>query len=201
MQPDFKYNAAPRRQQTGFRSFASRTRSEWVILCLLAACIAITFARPVLAADTGAKTATSVVSSGSWTNFTVGYLNGSEDLRAENTDLNNYGVVSTFGFGVPAGAQIDGIQVDVEGSDSNNNKTVNYEVALSGNSGTGWTTAKAESFTGKADATDPLGGPSEDWGWAWGAAGFSDANFRLRIYRTGGDFSLRVDLIQVTVYY
>ena len=201
MQTNFKHIAAPRRQQNGVRPLRLRTRLGWIVLCLLLVCIALTSALPVLAASTGAKVATSVVSSGSWSNFTVGYLNTSDDQRATNNTDNNYGIVSTFGFGVPAGVQIDGIQVDVEGSNSNNSKTVNYEVALSGNSGTGWTSAKADTFTGPADDTDTFGGDSDDWGWTWGAAGFSDATFRLRIYRTGGDFSLRVDLIQVTVYY
>ncbi|MGD8764382.1 MAG: DUF2341 domain-containing protein, partial [Desulfobacteraceae bacterium] len=173
----------------------------WIALCLLPVCIALISALPVQAADTGVKTATSIVSSGSWTDFTVGFLNSSDDNRASNATNNNYGVVSTFGFGVPAGVQIDGIQVDIEGSNSNNNKTVNYEVALSGNGGTGWTAAKADTFTDNVDETDTMGGPSDDWNWTWGTAGFSDANFRLRIYRTGGDFALRVDLIQVTVYY
>jgi hypothetical protein len=201
MQPDFKHNATPRRPHTGARPLGLRVRLGWIAVCLLAVCIAITFARPVLAADTGAKTATNIVSSGSWSNFTVGYLNASEDNRATNATNNNYGVVSTFAFGVPAGVQIDGIQVDVEGSNSKNNKTVNYEVQLSGNGGTVWTTARADTFTDDGDDTDTLGGASDDWGWTWGTTGFSDANFRLRIYRTGGTNDLRVDLIQVTVYY
>jgi len=148
MQPDFKHKAAPRRPHAGARPFGLQILSGWRVLCLLPVCMALTFARPVMAADTGAKTATSVISSGSWTNFTVGYLNTSDDLWATNTTNNNYGVVSTFGFGVPAGAQIDGIQVDVEGSNSNNGKTVNYAVELSGNAGTGWSATRADTFTG-----------------------------------------------------
>ena len=143
MQPDFKYNAAILRQKTGARPLGRTVRLGWIAVCLLSVCIAITFVQPVLAADTGAKTATNIVSSGSWSNFTVGYLNASEDNRATNATNNNYGVVSTFAFGVPAGVQIDGIQVDVEGSNSNNGKTSNYAVELSGNAGTGWSAANS----------------------------------------------------------
>jgi hypothetical protein len=200
MQPNFNHKATPRRQQAGARPFGLRALLGWMVLCLLPVCIALTFVQPVLAADTGAKTATSVVSSVNWTGFTVANLNSSDDQRAVTVNADP-GVISTFAFGIPAGVQIDGIQVDVEGSNSNNGKTVNYSVDLSGNGGSGWTTAKAETFTGPTDATDTFGGSSDDWGWTWGTAGFSDANFRLRIYRTGGDFSLRVDLIRVTVYY
>jgi len=201
MQPNFNHKAAPRRQQAGARTLRLWTLLGWMVLCLLPVCITLIFARPVPAADTGAKTATSVVSSGSnWVGFTVGNLNSSNDVRATNGTTNDYGVASTFGFGVPAGAQINGIQVDVEGSCSKN-KTVNYAVDLSGNGGTGWSALRAETFVGTTDATDNLGGSSDDWGWTWGAAGFSDANFRLRIYRTGGSDDVRVDLIRVTVYY
>jgi hypothetical protein len=177
-------------------------RAFKLILLLLTVSIWMICVQPALALDTGAKTATNIVSSGSnWSGFTVANLNSSNDVRATNGTNTDYGVVSDFTFGVPAGSRIDGIKVDVEGSNSKNNQTVNYAVALSGNSGSGWTTAKTDTFTDNGDDTDTLGGPSDDWGWTWGAAGFSNTNFQLRIYRTGGANDLRVDLIQVTVYY
>jgi hypothetical protein len=168
----------------------------WIVFCLT-----LTLTQPLLAADTGAKVATGLVSSGSnWSGFTVANLNTSDDNRATNSTDNDYGVLNNFSFNVPTDAQIDGIKVEVEGSNSNNGKTANYTVGLSGDTGFFWTT-KSDSFTGQTDATDTLGGPTDDWGWTWGAAGFSNANFKLRIYRTGGQFLLRVDLIRVTVYY
>ncbi len=172
------------------------------LLLLLVICIGLTPVQTVLAADTGVKTATNIVSSGSnWSGFTVGNLNTSDDNRATNWSSTDYGVVSSFTFGVPAGALIDGIKVDAEISNSRNNQTVNYAVALSGNNGSGWTTAKTDSIYDNVDETHTLGGASDDWGWTWGDTGFSNANFQLRIYRTGGTGSIRVDLIQVTVYY
>jgi hypothetical protein len=177
-------------------------RAPELILLLLIVSIWLICGQTVQAADTGVKTATNIVSSGSsWSGFTVANLNSSDDTRASNGTNNDYGVISDFTFGVPAGAQIVGIKVDVEGSNSKNNQTVNYAVALSGNTGGGWTTAKTDTFTDNGDDTDTLGGPSDDWGWTWGAAGFSNTNFQLRIYRTGGANDLRIDLIQVTVYY
>ena len=42
-----------------------------------------------------------MVSAGAgWTNFTVAYLNGSEDNRARNTTNSSYGVISSFAFGI-----------------------------------------------------------------------------------------------------
>jgi len=161
MQTDFNHKAAPCRQQMDARPFGLRALLSWMVLCLLPVCIALTSALPVFAADTGAKTATVLVSSGSnWSGFSVANLNSSDDQRATNATDSDYGVVSTFGFNVPANAQIDGIQVDVEGSNSNNGKTVNYAVELSGNGGAGWSATRASTFTGTTDATDNLGGPS-----------------------------------------
>ena len=84
MQPDFKYNAAILRQKTGSRPLGLRVRLGWIAVCLLSVCIAITFVQPVLATDTGAKTATNIVSSGSWSTFTVGNLNANDAQRATN---------------------------------------------------------------------------------------------------------------------
>jgi hypothetical protein len=199
MQLNFNHRKSPRRQQVNARPFELRALLSWMVLCLLPVCIALTFAHPVLAADTGAKTATNVVSSGSnWTGFSVANLESDNEVRASNGTDTDYGVVSMFGFGVPALAQIDGIQVDVDGSCSKN-KTVDFGVQLSG--GSGWTTAKTDSFSGTTDVTRNLGDSGDDWGWSWGAAGFSDGNFQLRIYRNGGNDNLQIDMIQVTVTY
>jgi CheY-like chemotaxis protein len=171
------------------------------ILLLLIVCIGLAAVQPALAATDGPRTGAVLSSGTSWSNFTTTSLSTNDDNRASNSTNDDYGVLNNFGFNIPAGSQIDGIQVDVEGSCSKN-KTVNYAVDLSGNGGSGWTTPpKSDSFTGMTDATHNLGGLSDNWSWTWGAAGFSDTNFRLRIYRTGGSDNLQIDLIQVTVYY
>ena len=196
MQPNFKHITSHDTTRTSARLIGLWAVMGWIVFCLT-----LTLTQPLLAAETGAKVATGLVSGGSnWSGFTVANLNTSDDNRATNSTDNDYGVLNNFSFNVPTDAQIDGIKVEVEGSNSNNGKTANYTVGLSGDTGFIWTT-KSDSFTGQTDITDTLGGPTDDWGWTWGAAGFSNANFKLRIYRTGGQFSLRVDLIQVTVYY
>ena len=73
--------------------------------CCLSFAWGLTAAQPVQAEDTGAKVTTNVVNAGSnWSNFTVAKLNASDNSRA--TKGTN---------GDPAGTQIDGIKVDVEG--------------------------------------------------------------------------------------
>jgi hypothetical protein len=182
------------RQGRGIGTFAG-------LILLMVICMGLIAVQPIWATTQGPSTG-AVNSSGTyWNSFTTGTLNASDDTRASNDQNSDYGVLDTFGFSIPAGAQIDGIAVEVEGSNSKNANTVNYEVSLSGNSGSGWTTAKSDSFTGKTDTTDTLGGPLDDWGWSWGTSGFSDPYFQVRITRTGGTQYLRVDRIRVTVYY
>ena len=150
--------------------------------------------------DTGLKAATAIVSAGAgWTNFTVAYLNGSEDNRARNTTNSSYGVISSFAFGISSEKIIDGIEVQIEGSRSSG--TTPYAVDLSWNAGSSWTAAKTDSFTSSTDFTDTMGGSLDTWGRAWTASELSDANFQLRIYKTGGATEIRIDRILVRVYY
>ena len=80
-------------------------------------------------------------------------------------------------------------------------RAVAYAVQLSWNAGASWTTTKVGAFTGTTDANHTLGGVGDNWGRTWTASELSDANFQLRVYKTGGSPSLRVDRIQVKVYY
>jgi len=109
------------------------------ILLLLIVCIGLAAVQPALAASDGPRTGAVLSSGTSWSNFTTTSLGSSDDNRASNGTNNDYGVINNFGFNIPAESQINGIQVDVEGSCSKN-KTVNYAVDLSGNGGSGWTT-------------------------------------------------------------
>jgi hypothetical protein len=165
--------------------------------------LALVSIRSVEAADTGLKTGTVVSAGATWGGtFTTANLNASDDAYAINTTGTasaDAGVLSTFGFGIPGGVAISDIEVQVEGSDSAAT-TVNYSVQLSWNGGANWTASQTGSFTGTADVTTDLGRGTL-WRRAWSAAELSDANFRLRIFRTGGAGNLRVDRVQVRVSY
>ena len=170
-----------------------------VRLLLIALCILVLPAQEVRADDTGLKTATAVVSTGSgWANFTTVRLSGDDTSYATNNNTYSYGVVSSFAFGISSEKVIDGIEVKVNGRSSTS--TATYQVLLSWNAGANWTTAKNDSV-GTTDLTDTLGGALDTWGRAWSATELSDANFQLQICKTGGTGQLQVDLIQVKVYY
>ncbi len=179
----------------------------WRRLSGLAVGLAVGFitALPAEASNTGAKTAGAIVSAGTnWNNFTVARLATANNSRATNGTNNDFGIVSTFGFGVPtlpAGVTISGITASITGSNSAAG-TVDFRVELSWDNGASWTAARSATFAGTTDALQTLGGTADTWGRSWTPAEFSDATFQLRIYRSGGAASnLRIDQILVAVEY
>ncbi len=108
----------------------------------------------------------------------------------------------TYGFGVPAGATILGIQVRLEAKVDSTTGTPKMYVELSGDGGTTWTTAKSTATLSKTDTVYTLGGTADLWSAAWTATKLSDTNFRVRITNvatnTSRDFSLDQIAVQVT---
>ena len=181
------------RQGRGVGTFAS-------LILLLVVGIGLAAVQPAPAATTGAKVTTNVVSTGSFSGFTVGNLD-TDDSNYATSSATSYGVISDFDFNIPAGAQIDNIAVAVTGKTDKNNNTANYDLSLSGNGGSGWTSTQSDSFSSKFDATDTFSDTPANWGWTWGQSGFSNANFQLRIRWSSGSGPLELDLITVTVTY
>lgn len=158
--------------------------------------------REASAATTGPRIAGAVVSSGAgWSGtFTLANLNSSNNVRAVDNIVADYGILSTFAFGVPAGSRVDGISVNVEGSASGA-PGVDYAVQLSWDGGASWTAVKAGNFGPVPDTTALLGGVADTWGRTWTLGELSDATFQLRIYKSGSSSALQVDRIQVSVEY
>src|SRR5574342_219922 len=93
---------------------------------------------------------------------------------------------ATFAFGIPVGATINGIEIEIQGNAAggNNLDTVTIQVNLSWNAGTNYTAAKEYDFTKTTPVTTEtaiLGGAADTWGRAWTDGEFSDANFRARL--------------------
>ncbi len=84
-------------------------------LLFIVLCTCIIHCHEAVAADTGALEIGNIVSSTSWTNFTVAYLQGSENNRAttSSTGTGNAGVGNQFGFSIPSTSTIDGVEVQV----------------------------------------------------------------------------------------
>ncbi len=108
----------------------------------------------------------------------------------------------TYGFGIPTGATILGIQVRLEAKADSTTGTPKMYVELSGDGGTTWTTAKSTATLSTTDIVYTLGGAADLWSATWTAAKLSDTNFRVRIINvatnTSRDFSLDQIAVQVT---
>ncbi len=161
--------------------------------------------------DTGEKITGTVVSTGGWTNLTTTRINTSDNSYATcptgDPCNGNPGVLSTFGFGIPSGATIDGIEVISEtGCDNAGNNcstNVTYINALSWDGGASWTSNKTVAFSLRADADRTLGGPADTWGRAWSDSELSNANFRARVSfsNTASTRHGRLDFLRVRVTY
>jgi len=73
---------------------------------------------------------------------------------------------------------------------------------LSWNGGVSWTATKSTATLTTSDATYILGGPADNWGFAWTLSTLGDANFRVRVINvasnTSRDFSLDWVAVRVT---
>jgi len=123
---------------------------------------------------------------------------GYATINSTNDDVN----YRNFGFSLPSGATIDGIEVAIEGYSTG---TRNADVALSWDNGasiTTFNTTAMPSTTSAAEATVILGGPANTWGRTWLDSEFADGSFAVRVEGTGGGGStLYIDQLQVKVYY
>jgi hypothetical protein len=106
---------------------------------------------------------------------------------------------SLFGFNVPNGNTVQGIEVKVEASGSTGAGTI--QVALSWNGGSSITATKATSVLTATDAVYTLGGPADTWGRGWTPAELGNANFVVRVIGQPNNNTVRVDAIQVRPYH
>ena len=108
----------------------------------------------------------------------------------------------TYAFGLPPGAAILGIEVQVEAKVDATSGSPKMYVQLSWDGGVNWTAAKATATLKKTDTLYTLGTASDTWGRIWSAVELGDAAFRVRITNvatsTARDFSLDRVAVRVT---
>jgi len=140
----------------------------------------------------------------------VAFAEDTDSGTNTNTTCGNTGkdrhLFYNYGFSVPAGATIHGIEVRLDAwVDSNTFDSPFMCVELSWDGRTSWTAAKSTGTLGTADATHMRGAASDAWGRTWSNTDFSDANFRVRITDVSSDFSnardFRLDWVRVHVTY
>ncbi|NUQ39007.1 MAG: hypothetical protein HUU23_14685, partial [Caldilineales bacterium] len=107
-----------------------------------------------------------------------------------------------FSLGVPSGAAILGIEVQLEAKVDNTTGSPKMYAQLSWDGGATWTTAKGTATLKKRDALYTLGSTSDLWGRTWTDGELSNASFRVRLIdvatNTSRDFSLDHVAVRVT---
>ena len=135
-----------------------------------------------------------------WINPTNVYSSDNSDaLQNVDTYMQDY---YNFNFGVPEGATIDGIEVSIEGESNYAGANDKIEIELSWDSGNTYTNENKQlTYNTGSDEYQNTGGSEDTWGRTWSDTEFSNENFRLRMELISAYTFMRVDHIQVKVYY
>ncbi len=134
-------------------------------------------------------------------NPTLGYFldnaYATENRNGQEQDYFNYTIND-----IPPGAIISGIELYVAGKDPSF-ANQGFDVELSNDGGSTYTTTGyGSSYPTNTRETDILGMPDDLWGTTWTNDSFTDANFRVRLNKTGADFNnVQLDWVGVIVYF
>jgi beta-lactamase superfamily II metal-dependent hydrolase len=97
-----------------------------------------------------------------------------------------------YGFSLPAGATVDGLEIQLQAKVDSTSASPKMCVQLSSDGGVTWTTAKSTSVLSTTEKTYLLGGLADLWGRAWQPGEL--ANLRIRVINIASsaarDFSL-----------
>ena len=144
-----------------------------------------------------------------WTSVgNVGADDGSNaSITAASYDTNDYSYViraSNYSAGVPAGATIDGIKVEIEGYCDTNELSKDVLVQLSKDNAAlvGDNYAKGTDLETSATVRT-YGGAADKWGTTWTAAEVNATDFAVHFayQATQANSDLYVDFVRVTIYY
>lgn len=118
-------------------------------------------------------------------------------------------IYSGFGFNIPSGATIDGIEVVVSAYRGGKVEGAIFGIRISKDSGLNWTEYKGTPMLMVNDAIYNLGSSIDKWGTTWDPDSFSNTNFRLEIVPEGGKAiplthngrQWMLDNVRVKIYY
>jgi len=183
------------------RQITCKSAALALVLALIIVSLAKT-ANPASAADTGFAVPSSYANIPGMGDFNQPQEGcASDDSYA--VDASDDGSVSYYGFGfsIPSGNTIDGIEITVEGyASSGSGKSFN--VSLSYDNGTSWTASKNTGVMTTTDNTYTLGGAADNWDFAsWTPAIINSDYFRVRIDVSGTGGNTKIDSTQAKVYY
>ena len=160
----------------------------------------------------GSSSSNTVISGSTSTTKNGNNAYASDNSYATNTtnlsstgNYSDYLVISGFGFSIPAGSTINGIEVVVERSDPNG-KIKDNIIAVVKSGTIGSTNKASSSFWPTTDGTITYGNNADLWGTAWTETDINSSAFGVALSwkRNGGGASTafaNIDLVTVAVYY
>ncbi len=173
-------------------------------LCLGVLAVAVLAAFPALGQLAQGPSYGSTASSTTWTNPS-GALSPEGVCASLAPDGTGHVDVTSFGFSIPMGATITGIQVRVKAGRLAGNAQTQLSVGLL-KAGSPAGTAQQFALTlvtgCAATVWVVLGGSGALWGTTWAPGDVNAPGFGVRVARAGGPAGTRlVDAVEVTVYY
>ncbi len=157
-----------------------------------------------MSTSTGIKLTGTVLSSTGWTNCTTVRLNTLDTSRAIATgNAFKLAELTTYGFGIPTGATIDGIELSADFVDNTPSTLATLQFYLSYDGGAHLTSTKSDTVNGTTPLTKVYGGSTDTWGRTWDVSDFSDANFLVGMQGKSATVgsAIGVDYLQIIVYY
>ena len=127
--------------------------------------------------NTGHRAPTGTTAPNGWTTPNGALVDGGS-THANNATGAQQGY-GNFGYSIPAGSTISGIEVRVDARSTDGTGCA-IGVALSWNNGGTWTTQKTQSLTASF-ATSFLGNATDTWGRTWSATEFANGSFAVRV--------------------
>ncbi|MEM7394313.1 MAG: hypothetical protein AAF492_18395, partial [Verrucomicrobiota bacterium] len=148
---------------------------------------------------------------GSGVNWNFDALTAPLSLALSDDQYASYGdelednlILSDIGFNIPAGADIAGIQVNLEGrATANNPDDREFEIDLSTDAGGSTAGDTFNLFWTLADTQLTVGGPTNLWGTTWTVGDINSTDFavQIRSLSTDSGQSQLIDQLSVTVCY
>ena len=156
-------------------------------------------------ADTGFKVTGTVVADAWTTAVTTARINTSDDSRSAVLGIGFLAAeLENFTFGIPAGATIDGIEVQGEISNNTGGQIATLQISLSWYKGASYTATKSDTQTGTTDSTKTYGGAADTWGRSWSPdTEMADGTFRIKIEgkSNSAGSACRLDYLAIKIYY
>jgi hypothetical protein len=195
-----------------------RVGEKWGII-LLTDGAANVYDPPLIYGDTGLLSPSAeaaVTSSAGDNNGFANPTNAYADGGLSTTDTNSGTSTSTscgstnkdkhryynYGISLPAGADVEGIEVRLDARVHSASGTRRMCVQLSWDGGSSWTSTQQTSNLGTSESTYYLGSPTDDWGHSWDSGDLDNGSFRVRIIdvadSTSRDFFLDWAAVRVS---